>query len=427
MNWSTRDATLPRRSRRLRIAALLVLAFAVLAAGCGSDDNSSGTAATAPSAGKPATGTPLKIAVMLNATGPSLNGSQLTPDVMRAWATSVNDDGGVANHPVELEFNDLKADPSRATAAAAKVAADTSISAVVMLDPYTEGVYAKTLTKAGIPVIGGLGVSPVVWGAEPNWLPITTTFPSIINAPFIAAQKLGAKKTATIVCAEYPTCAAIGPIAQNATEKLGMEYGGTVKVSLSAPDYTAQCLQLKQRDIDFVLLTLDATNSLRVASACKTQAYDGNWALTGALEPAVMVKNDPGVSIASVAAAFPWWVNDAPVAAYRKLMSDQGVSEDAWANPNSTAAYATLELLKKTLDANKASLPATLTRAAVIKAYGTIKDETLDGLLPQPVTFTPGKPGAPVTCFWVSTFEDGTFSGTELTKPTCDPPELAQG
>jgi branched-chain amino acid transport system substrate-binding protein len=61
----------------------------------------------------------------------------------------------------------------------------------------------------------------------------------------------------------------------------------------------------------------------------------------------------------------------------------------------------------------------------VIAAYGTIADETLDGLLPEPLTFTAGEPGPPVDCFWLYTAEDGELSADF--EPTCPPSELASG
>lgn len=404
----------PNRLRSRAIGALAGAAALLVVAACGGSEGSDGGDVGT------AKGSPVRVAVMSNESGPSLSGGELSKPVLQAWAKSVNGKGGVAGHPVEFVFNDLKGDPSTATATAAKVAADKSIVAAILFDPFTEGVYAPAFSKAGIPVIGGIGVSPLVWGKEPNFLALATTFPSVINAPFVAAEKVGSTRTATVVCAEYPTCAGIGDIAKAATEKLGLAYGGTIKVSLTAADYTAPCLKIQQDKIDFVMLSLDMRTNMRIVAACKTQGYEGKWGLTGAVDPAVMIKHEQGVPIETALVAFPWWVDDAPVKAYRDVMDKQGVSETTWANPNSTAAYATAELLRKTLDESASALAETLTRADIIKAYATIKDETLEGLLPAPISFEANKPEKNVACYWLSTYSNGKFSGTKLTQPTCD-------
>ena len=53
----------------------------------------------------------------------------------------------------------------------------------------------------------------------------------------------------------------------------------------------------------------------------------------------------------------------------------------------------------------------------VTEGYGTIQGETLDGLLPQETTFTPGQPAPTVDCFWLYTYENSEFSGGD--EPTC--------
>jgi branched-chain amino acid transport system substrate-binding protein len=225
------------------------------------------------------------------------------------------------------------------------------------------------------------------------------------------------------VCAENSSCGAAGPLAEKASKALGMGYAGTLPVSVSSPDYTALCLKNKNDGVDYVMLGLTTAASFRLVGNCKTQGYQGKWGLfDGSVWPKVMKQNDPGVPVEIALSAFPWYVSDPPVVAYRKMMQGAGVAEDNWGSPQGTAAYATMELFKKAL--TNASLPAKPTRADVIQAYGSIKDERLGGLLPQPITFTSNKPEPLVNCFWTATWKGGTFSGTKLDKPTCDPPQV---
>ena len=420
--------TIPRgigeRNAR-RIAAALLLALSLLLVACGGDKGSSAKPAGETTAGA-AKGTPLRIGVLDAQNAKVSVGDERAPVVLDAWAKAVNADGGVAGHPVEFVVKDTKGDPSTATKVAGELASDKTISAVLAFDTFTEGVFAPVITKAGLPVVGGMGASPVVWGKLPNWLPVVTTFPASINSWPVAAQAAGAKKPILAVCAEYPTCAAIAPIAQSATEKLGMTYGGTVKLSLSAPDHTAACLSIADKGADFVMLGLDAASSAKFIGECTTQKYEGGWGIIqNSVDQGILKANDPGVPVSLMLSSFAWWDDSAPVAAYRDMMEAQGVSESDWGSLQGTAAYATMELFKQTLEANASSLPDDPTAKDVIAAYGTIKDETLDGLLPQPITFTPGKPEPLVNCYWLGTFEHGDFTGAALDQPTCDPAKLS--
>lgn len=402
---------------RWMVAVLAATLTTLAAAGCGGDEH-----ANASGSGD-ASGT-LGIGVLANVTGPTTTGEASAPVVLRAWAGAVNAAGGVAGHRIRLSTVDTKGDAPTAAAAVQRMARDKSIVAMVLYDASTEGVVAGAITKAGIPVIGGMGYAPTVWGKSPNWLPLTTSFPAVINMGMVLAKDIGSTKTVFPVCAENSSCAAAGPLAQKASKALGMAYAGTLPLAVSAPDYTAACLKIKQQGVDYVMLGLTTTASMRLVANCRTQGYQGKWGLfDGSVWPKVMRANDPGVPIHIALSAFPWFVDDAPVKAYRQMMTAQHVSEEAWGTPHGTSAYATMELFKKALEAKPASSSG-VTRKDVVAAYGAIQNETLGGLLPQAVTFQPGKPQRLVDCYWLATYERGTFSGAELGKPVCDPPAL---
>jgi branched-chain amino acid transport system substrate-binding protein len=386
-----------------------VAAAALLFSACSAGDSGSET---------PAEGS-LVIGALINISGPTTTGEENAPDVLKGWAKNINKSGGLNGRKVAFDIVDTKGDAPKATAAVTRWSSDKSIVAVVLYDASTEGAVAEAVTAAGLPVIGGIGYNPTAWGKLPNWLPIATTFPAVINMGMRIGKEGGATKTVFPVCAENSSCAAAGPLAESASKALGMSFAGVLPVSVSAPDYTAECLKIKNDGVDFVMLGLTTAASLRLVQTCKTQGYAGQWGLfDGSVWPKVMKQNDPGVKIGIALSAFPWYVDDKPVADYRNQMNQAGVPADSWASPQGTAAYATMELFKKAITTS--GLPETVTRADVVKAYGSIRGETLGGLLPQPITFKPGQPQALVNCFWLASYERGKFSGTELSKPTCD-------
>lgn len=409
------------------VSLVVVLSLALVACGSGGDSDQDGSATTdAPTSAKAPEGTPLRVGLLVNASGALQSGEETAVPVMEAWARAVNADGGVAGHPVEIVVADTRADAPTATAAVKRLTEDDSVIAAVLFDGANEGLVARAIDRAGLPVVGGMGYAPTAWGRLPNWLPLTTSIPSIFNMGMVLGKSLGATRTALTICAEVALCGAATPIVKHASEQQGMEFAGTYRIASAAPSYTAECLQIKDAGIDYVMLGAASTAAaLRVAKDCATQGYDGQWGLFGgAIYPRAMRETDPGVKLSLALNAFPWFADAPPVVAYRKMMEEQGVDETAWGDPHGTAAYATLELFRKALEADANALPATPTRRDVVKAYGTVKDETLDGLLPQPITFTPDKPNPLVTCYWFGSYEDGRFSDGHLDKPACDPPSL---
>ena len=162
-----------------------------------------------------------------------------------------------------------------------------------------------------------MGYAPMAWTTLPNWLPLTTSFPAVINMGMVLASELGATKTVFPVCSENPSCAAAEPLAAAASSALGMEFAGALPVSVAAPDYTAECIQFNESGVDYILLGVTTAAALRMVRDCATQGYDGHYGLfDGSVWPTVMIDNDPGVPIAIALSAFPWYTDDEPVVRY---------------------------------------------------------------------------------------------------------------
>jgi branched-chain amino acid transport system substrate-binding protein len=414
-----------RRGRGLVVAFALVTVAALAAAACGGGDDSSSATSTsaAPAATtqptEPApTGTPLKIGFILDKSGPQGAGQgDIGSAVATAWMKYTNSHGGVAGHPVTIAIKDTKGDPATGQSMAAAMAADKSTVATLIEDSSGESSFAKTLSDGGLPVVGGVGYYPTVWGALPNVFGIATTFPAVVDMQPLSAQKVGAKSVGAAVCAEVDSCSAAASIFESAAKKLNLKYTGTVKVSASASDFTAECLQFVNSNTDFIQFSAAASVGVRLFSDCQQQNFTGYLGASAGTVVSTLY-DTKGIKLAGGLNAFPWWTNDAPVKQYRDVMAAGGVDEKVYGAPTGTGVYASLELFKKAMEDAKASLPASPARADVVKAYGAVKGETLGGLLPQPMTFTAGKPGPQVPCFWLFTYTNGKFSGT--LKPTCE-------
>lgn len=396
-------------TRLTRLCAGLSVMLVVPLAACGAGD-----AETVDAAGLD--GTPITIGVLANESGPTAAAEAAAAKVFEAWAADVNGAGGIDGHPVQVQTKDTKGDAPTAAAAAEELIGDESVVAVVALSTATDHVVGETLADSGLPVVGGVGYHPAVWGKLKNWFGITTSFPEVVNMQVASASAVKAKTLATFACAEDPACESAIPLFEAASKSAGTTYTGSVKVAASAPNFTAECLEVIRRKADFVQMSISPAVGSRVASDCQTQGYTGYF---GASATAVMAElyDTPDIRLAGALNTFPWWVDDAPVKHYRDVMKKRGIAEEEWAQPAATGAWATGELFRKALTGQVGGASDEVSRETVLTAYGKVSNETVDGLLPQPMTFRANEPGPAVKCYWLYHFEKGEFAGT--LKPSC--------
>jgi branched-chain amino acid transport system substrate-binding protein len=401
----------PTRFRALKrcrwAAGLAAVALATTACGAG------GAAATDTHG---LTGTPIKIGVLANVSGPTGASEASATKVFQAWATHTNKAGGIAGHPVQAVVKDTKEDAPTAAAAARSLISDKSVVAVVAASTSTDPAVGAILADSGLPVTGGIGYNPTVWGKLKNWFGITTTFPQVVNMQIASAKPVGGNAISVVACAEEPACVAAVPLFEAAAKAAGNTYSGTMQVAAASPNYTAQCLDLVNRKVDFVQLSISPAVGVRVVKDCQAQGYAGYFGSSAsAISPTLY--HAANIRLAGALNAFPWWADTAPVKAYRAAMSEEGVADSDSGQPASTALWASGELFKKALTPAAGQAADTVTRQAVLAAYGKVKGETLDGLLPQPITFTADQPAPPVNCYWLYQYQNGAFAGSA--QPTC--------
>ena len=248
-----------QRRSRLRVAAIFIVLGLVLAA-CSSDDDSSSAPPTTQSN---LTKSELVVASVLNGFSPE----PYTENAAKVWEESTNANGGVNGHPVRIVFVRTKDDPTVAQAEVKKVIAEESPIAFVGTNDQTITTWFDQTVAAGIPSIGGPCFYATVVcsgpGASPLYFSATTTIPAITQSSMVNAKQNGATKFAGVVCAEVAACAAIEPVYAGTVPALGMEYGGLIKISSAAPDFSAECLQLKNNDVDAVGLAVLEEQAVR--------------------------------------------------------------------------------------------------------------------------------------------------------------------
>jgi branched-chain amino acid transport system substrate-binding protein len=369
----------------------------------GATDTTAGAEETTPA--EP-TKSPITIGMAVGETGPSGSTQQFARPVAEAWAEYVNTElGGINGHPVTLVVKDTKSDGATVAAVVRELVEQENAVVLLSVDAASESAYGEYTQQQSIPVIG-VGYSPATWIALPNWFATSTTIPAVVQAQFVSAKEVGATKWGVVSCIEVASCAASEPLWAPSAAQVGLEFGGGIDASTTAPNYTAECLQLINEGVDYVQLSMAPAAGEKIAADCRRQGYD-DW--FGATAGSVVASNftDPELRLAGALNGFPWFADAEPVQAFRGAMEAAGVEQ--YQDPTSTATWAALELFRTAM-ADASDEP---TRDEVFQAYYGLQDEDLDGMLPSGVTYTEGQPSPAINCFWVYTLEGGEFSGVE--------------
>lgn len=399
----------------MSLLAVVILAVLALAA-CGGDDDTTASTDGAADSENTATGTPLRVAVMADTTGVAAGDQAATIPVVEAWVEKANAEGGVAGHPVEVVSEDTKGDTPTATRIAEDLIADESVVGIVFEDAETEASVGQLLSKSGLPVIGGLGFDPSVWTGLPGWFNVTTSNPALTETGAVAAVDAGLTTLVAASCAESPGCAEFVEIIRGISEGYGLAFEGQIGITAAQPNYTAECLEFIRAGADYIFAVAAPADARQVGEDCIQQGYEGYiGASAGTVSPDLY---DNVAPLTGGLNAFPWFVDAPPVEEFREAMADAGIEEGEFGTPHATAAWTTMELFGVALEADAAKLSDSPTREEVVAAYGRISNETLGGLLPEPLTFTAGKPSPPMNCFWLYTQEEvGELEASF--EPTC--------
>jgi branched-chain amino acid transport system substrate-binding protein len=320
----------------------------------------------------------------------------------------VNAAGGIGGHPVQIINIDSKADAATYVTGLKTLVAD-GVVAIVSADDYSEASGGPYMKTTGVPVIGASGTDLTIWGALPNYFQVMTGFPySVTGLPQIA-KALGVKTIGSVVCAEVANCLATGTIVKGVANSLGgLTYTGTLTAAQAATSYTAQCVALNQSKTGFVVTAIAVQVTTRLAPACKQQGFTG--IVAPSTESFVQASDATlGLPVATNLQGFPWWVDAPPVNAYRAAMAKYQPSVD-YRSGDASTVWSSLELFKYAVG----TPTGTLTAATVLADMDNVKNVTLDGLLPQPFTFTAGKGSPPVKCYWPIELKVGATNPTIL-------------
>jgi branched-chain amino acid transport system substrate-binding protein len=314
---------------------------------------------------------------------------------------------GSNGHPVHIYFADDGADPSTSVSEVEQeVTQDHVIAFVGNFYPLTVGASVPYLQQQGIPVIGGDSNADAWWQSPMLFPQGSGNLNPSVEAVFTigAAVARGYTKMAVLYCVEDPGCATtVRSFDQpgNTVDGATTVYASTI--SLTQPDFTAQCIAAKQAGATFVYFAGDSDSLTRMVGNCVAQGYDPIFDIDSLAVTATLSNNSHLNGLLAGQSDFPWIDAFTPAqATYQQAMKTYapGVPGSA-----STSAEWTAGMLAV---AAAGDLTSTPTSAEFLQGLWSIKNNNLGGLAP-PLTFNQNAPATPSYCFFLMTIQNGQF------------------
>lgn len=363
----------------------------------------------------PANLSPVNIGSICECSGPT--GASIGPGIAsnQLVVKWINDNGGLNGHPIKLFVADSNSDPNRYFALLKQMVEENKVIAFLgQMSPLTVNAGDKYLREKGIPVIGGDGAhglwfqSPVLFFPGPSYVTQAVATAKL-------AVDLKTPKVAMFYCAEAQPCQ-VGRDALHSKLKdekaPEAEIVYEAKVSLAQPDFSAECLQAKGKGAQSVILFVDAAAASRATRSCIQQGFKPQW-LTSPLTSAHA--DDPNNDgMANPVAVFPWFIQETPA---QRLFHEaiRRYNPNLTVNATTSVVWVAGQML---LHATR-NLPENPTAQDIMKGMWTIKNNTFEGLVPDPVTFTEGQNSPDHPCYFVVQIKKGAYATPLGTKPQC--------
>ena len=365
-----------------------------------------GATISQPTAARPAG--PLAPIVLGNVgtySGPAGSSTAGTDTAVQVWAQWTNAHGGIAGHPVQVFTADDGGDPQRSLALVKDMVENRHVIAFVANQvPFTMRAQLPYLHQHNIPLVGGDNTQPL-WTEDPLAFPLGTTIAEAVLGDYKEAHRRNLPKLGLLYCIEAPACTYIHDYTANGgAAKAGEELVYQSQISLTQPDFTAQCLGAQSAGAQVIFLGMEANSILRVAASCSRQNYHPFYIATSAQTTRDLEGDKDLEGFFATAQDFPYMVGNTPATAQFQQAVQQ-YAPDLRLSGATTIAWASGQMLAKSL----ARVGAQAGSQDVLNGLWSIHDETLGGLTP-PLTYVRNQPAPPVGCYYLIELRGGRWT-----------------
>ena len=341
---------------------------------------------------------------------------------LAVWAKDVNARGGVQCHPIQLIQLDDASDSARVSANWNSMVHDRGAVALVGTGvPVANAALRSAAERDKVPVVGG-DLTVEDWLQSPYLFstggsPLTAYDGSVIDA---AKAIGGAVKAGMIYCVEASICTSLKNNFPKSVQRAGVTQGPIVAVSLTQPDFTSECQQLKAAGVNLLWIGTDGSAAIRAVRSCASLSYFPVIA-TGSIAVSAAAAADGGLRRNTTylgTQIVPYTVTDVPaVKAYLDAM--QRYAPTAVVEETALFGWAAGKMFEVALSKVAAKARAgEVTTAMVLEGLWKVKNEKLQGLGPG-VSFTEGKPATNADCYYGLKLDVNGFSAVNGSKPTC--------
>jgi branched-chain amino acid transport system substrate-binding protein len=348
--------------------------------------------------------------------------SAATRTAAAVWAQDVNARGGLACHPVTLFSVDDGGDGARAAALVQQLQAEKRVIALVANSVvFSVTGFRSAIEKVKLPAVGGDLVGPD-WHESPYMFAQGASIFDQILGFLRQGSEMGKKKVGALYCVELSACSeGLAYAKAGGDKRAGVELVYESAISVTQPDFTAQCQNAKNAGVDQLVLGMDGSSMIRVARSCAALGY--RPLLTGVGQSISLGQSTDanlrsfGLAVASGVA--PWTEDDTPgVKAYRAAparyapsLQPDGSSISGW------TAGKLMEAAIAGVAAKARSGP--LTTALVMEGLGTIKNQDLGGLTAA-LTFTPDQKASKSSgCIFYELLGTGGWTAPRGSRKVC--------
>jgi branched-chain amino acid transport system substrate-binding protein len=341
---------------------------------------------------------------------------------LAVWVRDVNARGGVQCHPIQLTQLDDGSDPAKVASNWNTIIHDKGAIAMVGGGvPIAIAALRSAAERDKVPVVGG-DITAVDWVQSPylfptGGAPLTSYDGGLVEA---AATLKGTVKAGIFYCVEASICTGLKNNFPKSVQRAHAQQGPALAVSLTQPDFTSECQQMKSAGVNTIFFGLDGSASIRAARSCASLNYFPVIA-TGAIAVSAQAAADQGLRRNTTflgSGVVPYTENGfAPVAAFDKAFKQYAPSnaEDQQAMLGWAAGKLFEAALAKVADKARAG---NVTTAMVLDGLWQLKNEKLGGLTPG-ATFVKGDHAVIDDCYYPLKLDGKGFSAPKGNKPVC--------
>ena len=389
-----------------------------IASGSGGSGGGSATSGQ----GGAAAGTPIVIGFIGYLSGFGSSTAIPPRDAFQAWVKMVNAAGGINGHPVQLLVGDDGGSASADVSIAQQFVQNQGAVALswASTDPSAIASFAQSHS---VPVVGSEEGGPA-WYQNPYMFPTSPDQRAGLWGAVRIAKNAGATKVATIVCVESPAvCSSTDQLFTQYAQEDGVQVVYHGQVSLTQPDYTADCLQTRSSGAQLVFMALDDNSVIRFTQSCARQGYNPIW-MTGIGDDS-MAKFPQLDGMLSAIGTFPWTLHSGSpglVEYYRALQQyaptllSNGFTTQSW-------GWTSAKVLQEAITLGTAHLKPSdkVTSQNILTGLWSMRNDTVDGLLPGQLarTYIQGKPTDTVYCAFEMKVAGGQWTAPQGLTPIC--------